>query len=59
MWVRVGCIPTGGPFSSQSADLHSVWCAYKNRGKFRDLGQLIVSESGYPYWIGEWTIALC
>ena len=49
----------GGPFSSQSADLHCVWGAYRHRSIFRELGQLIICESGYPYWVGEWTIALC
>ena len=59
VWVRRGCITMGGPFSSQSADLHCVWGAYSNRNMFGDLGQLIISDSGYPYWVGEWTIALC
>ena len=49
----------GGPFNSQSADLHCVWSAYSNRHLCRELGQLILSELGYPHWMGEWTIALC
>ena len=28
VWERDGCIPMGGPFSAQAADLHCVWCAY-------------------------------
>ena len=49
----------GGPFSSQSADLHCVWSSYVQRHAFRSLGQLIVSVARYPYWVGRWTLALC
>ena len=31
LWSRTGCIPMGGSFSAQSADLHSIWDAYQGR----------------------------
>ena len=48
----------GGSFSAQSADLHSVWGAYKRRNRFRQLGALHVSPEGFVHWVGRWTIAL-
>ena len=49
----------GGPFSAQAADLHCVWTAYQHRGLFRQLGDLKVSESGFVYWVGKHTVAMC
>ena len=54
LWTRTNCIPMGGPFSAQGADLHSVWAAYTGRGKFRDLGRLGVNTEGWPVWHGRW-----
>ena len=34
------CIPMGGPFSAQGADLHSVCGAYHNGSRFHKLGRL-------------------
>ena len=31
LWFRQGCIPMGGSFSAQAADLHSLWSVYKSR----------------------------
>ena len=50
LWQRDTSIPMGGPFSAQSADLHTLWktkCAGK---KLRDWGTLSVSEEGYLVW---------
>ena len=58
-WSRGKCIPTGGCFSAQSADLHSIWAAYKGRREFRRLGALTVSPEGYIYWLGKWKVAMC
>ena len=54
LWARTNCIPMGGPFSSQGADLHSVWAAYTGRGKFRSVGRLEVTTKGWPLWHGSW-----
>ena len=35
VWCRDLCIPMGGSFSAQSADLHSIWSACTHRGLFR------------------------
>ena len=59
VWERGGCIPMGGPFGAQAADLHCVWTAYQRRGLFRRLGDLKVSDSGFVYWVGVHTIAMC
>ena len=60
IWRRTGCIPMGGSFSAQSADLHCQWQVYKHRGKFRDLGQLRISDSGFVYWEAQWgNVTLC
>ena len=40
VWKRPGCIPMGGSFSAQSADLHCQWEVYQNRHLFRELGTL-------------------
>ena len=50
LWCRHGCIPMGGSFSAQAADLHSLWQVYSNRHLLRRLGSLTVSEAGFPYW---------
>ena len=50
VWSRHGCIPMGGSFSAQAADLHSVWGVYTNRTLLRQLGSLKVSEGRWAYW---------
>ena len=50
LWSRHGCIPMGGSFSAQAADLHSLWGVYSNRHLFRQLGTVHISESGFPFW---------
>ena len=50
LWCRHGCIPMGGSFSAQAADLHSLWSVYIHKGLFRRLGTLRVTDSGFPYW---------
>ena len=50
LWCRHGCIPMGGSFSAQAADLHSLWQVYSNHHLLRRLGSLTVSEAGFPYW---------
>ena len=59
VWGRDQCIPMGGSFSAQSADLHCVWSGYTGRSIFRRLGALNISAEGYVFWVGTWTIALC
>ena len=59
LWSRDKCIPMGGSFSAQSADLHSIWAAYTGRQEFRCLGALTVSPEGYIYWLGKWKVAMC
>uniref|UniRef100_A0A7S4CXX8 Uncharacterized protein n=1 Tax=Eutreptiella gymnastica TaxID=73025 RepID=A0A7S4CXX8_9EUGL len=54
VWVRTNCIPMGGPFSAQGADIHSLWQAYQHRGHFRQIGTLTVSHEGFPMWEGRW-----
>ena len=58
VWVRQGCIPMGGPFSAQAADLHSLWRVYRHRHLFCRLGSLIVSDAGFPNWVGRHTVAM-
>ena len=50
LWSRTGAIPTGGPFSAQSADLRSVWGAKTRVDLMRRLGQLTFSPRGHPLW---------
>ena len=50
MWSRTGCIPMGGPFSAQAADLHSVWRLKQAVRCLRRLGDLDLSDSGMPVW---------
>ena len=57
LWSRDLCIPMGGSFSAQSADLHSVWGAYT--GRQERLGALTISPEGYVLWTGRWRISLC
>ena len=35
------------------------WSSYVHKHAFRSLGQLIVYDAGYPFWVGKWTVALC
>ena len=58
LWQRVNCIPMGGSFPAQSADLHSVWGAYKKRNNFCRLGALKFSPKGVVDWEGRWVISL-
>ena len=37
-------------FSAHAADLHSLWGVYKNRHKFRALGDLHIAKEGFAYW---------
>ena len=48
----------GWIFSAQCADLHSVWAAYKKCNAFRRLSALKVSQEGFIYWEGCWTVVL-
>ena len=50
VWTRTHCIPMGGSFSAQSADLHSSWALYECRRLLRSLGDLHLTDSGFPYW---------
>ena len=50
VWTRTNCIPMGGAFSAQGADLHSVWAAYVGRKCFRQLGRLEITTAGWPLW---------
>ena len=60
LWCTSGCIPTGSPFSAQAADLHCLWGVYKNRHKFRALGELRIADEGFPYWVNaSGIIPLC
>ena len=60
LWSRQGCIPKGGSFSAQAADLHSLWSVYNSHHLFYTLGQLSVSPEGFPYWSNpHGTVALC
>ena len=49
LWCRQGCIPMGGSFSTQAADLHSLWSVYTSRRLFYTLGQLCMSPEGFPF----------
>ena len=60
VWKRPGCIPMGGSFSAQSAELHCQWEVYQHRHLFRDLGTLQITASGFVYWETEWgVLSLC
>ena len=49
-WKREGSIPMGGPFSTQSAALHTLWKVKRAGKKLRDWGELNISDEGYIYW---------
>ena len=59
LWSRDRCIPMGGSFSAQHADLHSIWGSYRGIQEFRCLGALNLSSEGNVLWTGRWKIALC
>ena len=60
VWVRTNCIPMGGPFSAQGADVHSLWQLCQHRHLLRSLGSLTFSPQGFPLWEGRWgRVALC
>ena len=50
LWKREGGIPMGGPFSAQSADLHTLWKVKRAGKKLRERGALKISDEGYVYW---------
>ena len=50
LWKREGSIPMGGPFSAQSADLHTPWRVKRAGKKLRNWGELNISDEGYIYW---------
>ena len=50
LWKREGSILMGGPFSAQSADLHTLWKVKRAGKKLRDWGGLNISDEGYIYW---------
>ena len=49
LWQREGSIPMGGPFSAQSADLHTLWKVKRAGKNLRDWGALNISDEGYVY----------
>ena len=51
LWQLLGSIPMGGPFSAQSADLHTLWGVKTQGKKMRDLGSLTISDEGFPVWV--------
>ena len=60
LWQKTGCIPMGGSFSAQAADLHCQWGVYMNRARFRDLGELRITDTGFIYWDTPWgALTLC
>ena len=60
LWQRTGCIPMGGSFSAQAADLHCQRGVYTNRARFRDLGELRITEARFIYWDTPWgALTLC
>ena len=48
LWGRDRCIPMGGYFSAQSADLHSISGAYKGRQEFWRLGDGALEKHVVP-----------
>ena len=50
LWSRKVSIPMGGPFSAQSADLHTLWGVKKNGKRMKDWGNMSLSEDGYIFW---------
>ena len=60
VWVPPNCIPMGGPFSAQGADIQFLWQVYQHRGQFRPLGAPTVSPEGFPMWEGRWgRVTMC
>ena len=41
----------GGPFSAQSADLHTLLGVTTQGKRMRDLGNLTISDEGFPVWV--------
>ena len=52
LWRRTQAIPMGGPFSAQSADLHSVWSCKLFVSKLSQLGRFEATPSGIVQWTG-------
>ena len=52
LWKRTQAIPMGGPFSAQSADLHSVWSCKQFVHKLSELGRFETTPSGVVQWSG-------
>ena len=50
VWRRTNCIPVGGSFSAQRADLIRSWVRTENRKWFYGLGRLVISAEGCPPW---------
>ena len=50
MWRREIRIPMGGPFSTECADLHTLWKVKWAGKRLRDWGAMHKSESGHRYW---------
>ena len=60
LWQRQGSIPMGGPFSAQSADLHTLWKVKRAGKKLPEWGTLNISDEGYVYWQrGSLWFSLC
>ena len=53
VWSHTGCIPMGGYFSAQAADLYSFWRLKKLVRVMRALGDLSTSEVGIPIWTAQ------
>ena len=49
LWSTKISIPMGGPFSAQSADLHTLWGVKKNGKRMKDWGNMSLSEDGYVF----------
>ena len=49
-WSREISIPMGGPFSAQSADLHTLWGVKKSGKRLRDWVSQNLPKDGYVYW---------
>ena len=54
-----GCIPMGGSFSAQSANLQCQWEVYQHR-HLRNWETYIISATRFVYWGTEWgKLGLC
>ena len=49
-WSRTGCIPMGGCFSTQVADLYSIWRLKKLVQVMCALDDVSTSDAGTPVW---------